>query len=200
MDHCNARPFEHDRLTPRPTGYPMSHVFQRHTRAALPTAQKGEGFIIDTAGKPIWTRPAVPRCLATAIRKSSRRSASRSRPPFAHTGFSRMADGAAGGETGQQGAWGFGARLFRLRRLRGGGSGIEARRQYFLEIGEPDRRHISRDGRAAAIPSARWRRAAISGGGAVRAAADGGASHCPATPIGIASDETEVYGLRREWA
>ena len=125
----------------------MSHVFQRHTRAALPTAQKGEGaFIIDTAGKAYLDASggAAVSCLGhshpkvvEAIRKQIETL------PFAHTGFftnepmERLAEKLVSKAHGD---------LERVYFVSGGSEAVEAAlklaRQYFLEIGEPDRRHI----------------------------------------------------------
>ncbi len=125
----------------------MSHVFQRHTKAALPTADKGEGaFIIDKTGKAYLDASggAAVSCLGhshpkvvEAIRKQIETL------PFAHTGFftnepmERLADKLISKAHGD---------LDRVYFVSGGSEAVEAAlklaRQYFLEIGEPNRRHI----------------------------------------------------------
>ncbi len=125
----------------------MSHVFHRHTKASLPTAATGEGpWLIDTAGRRYLdasggaavsclghNHPAVIRALHEQL----------DRIAFAHTAFftnepmERLAtELIAGAPPGIERVW----------FTSGGSEAIEAAiklaRQYFLEIGEPERHRL----------------------------------------------------------
>lgn len=125
----------------------MSHVFHRQTRASLPVIDRGEGvYLVDTTGKRYLdaSSGAAVSCLGhnhpvviEAIKEQLDRA------PFAHTGFftSNVAEALADDlvEGAPEG-------IDRVYFLSGGSEAIEAAlklaRQYFLEIGEPQRRHF----------------------------------------------------------
>ncbi|HEY8368816.1 MAG TPA: aspartate aminotransferase family protein [Thermodesulfobacteriota bacterium] len=149
----------------------MSHVFHRHTRLDPPVAVGGEGvFLFDAAGKSYLDASggAAVSCLGhghpaviTAIRAQAERLA------YAHTSFFTTEPAEALADrliaTAPPG-------LTRVYYVSGGSEGIEAAlkmaRQYFVEIGEPERRHIiarwqSYHGNtlgALAVGGNRWRR------------------------------------------
>lgn len=125
----------------------MSHVFPRHCHATLPTAAGGDGcYLIDTTGKRYFdgSGGAAVSCLGhsntrvtQAIKKQVDKLA------FAHTGFmtSEPAEELAGllakhapGD------------LDRIYFVSGGSEAVEAAiklaRQYHLENGQPERRHL----------------------------------------------------------
>jgi adenosylmethionine-8-amino-7-oxononanoate aminotransferase len=125
----------------------MSHVFPRHTKTTLPTAALGEGcYIVDTEGKRYLDAcgGAAVSCLGHSdARVIAAIKAQLDRIPFTHTAFftsepaERLAEMLAGrAPTG----------LGRVYFLSGGSEAIEAgiklARQYFLEIGQPQRRHV----------------------------------------------------------
>jgi len=124
-----------------------SHVFHRRPKASLPVAHHGEGvFIVDSEGKRYLdasggaavsclghSHPAVIEAIKTQVERIA----------FAHTAFFTteameelaellVADAPAG--------------LGRAYFVSGGSEAMEAAlklaRQYFVEIGEPDRRHF----------------------------------------------------------
>lgn len=125
----------------------MSHVFHRDTRAAMPVAARGDGpYVIDTGGRRYLdasggaavsclghSHPAVIRAIEAQL----------ARIPFAHTAFftnepmealaSALAEAAP-------------EDLERVYFVSGGSEALEAAlklgRQYFLEAGQPDRRHL----------------------------------------------------------
>ncbi len=125
----------------------MNHVFQRHTRLQLPVVARGDGpYIIDSEGKRYLdasggaavsclghSHPAVIQAIKDQL----------DRIPYAHTSFftnepmEQLADMLV--ESAPQG-------LNRVYFLSGGSEAMEAAlklaRQYFLEIGEPQRRHF----------------------------------------------------------
>ncbi|HEX7124238.1 MAG TPA: aspartate aminotransferase family protein [Thermodesulfobacteriota bacterium] len=149
----------------------MSHVLHRHTRLDPPVAVGGEGvFLFDATGKRYLDASggAAVSCLGhghpaviAAIRAQAERLA------YAHTSFfttepaealaDRLAAGAPPG-------------LSHVYYVSGGSEGVEAAlkmaRQYFVEIGEPERRHViarwqSYHGNtlgALAVGGNRWRR------------------------------------------
>ncbi|MEM6940268.1 MAG: aspartate aminotransferase family protein [Pseudomonadota bacterium] len=125
----------------------MSHVFPRHTKASLPTVSGGEGvYLYDTNGKRYFdgSGGAAVSCLGhgdqdvTAAIKDQLESIA-----FAHTGFftsepaERLADKLI--RHAPEG-------IDRVYLVSGGSEAMEAAlklaRQYFVEIGEPQRRHV----------------------------------------------------------
>ena len=128
----------------------MSRVFYRHLRQDYPQAAKGEGpYIIDIAGKRYLDASggAAVSCLGhSEPRVIAAIKAQLDTIPFAHTGFftSEPAEALADLLVGKAPA---GMDLAYL--VSGGSEAIEAAlkmaRQYFLEIGEPERcRFIAR--------------------------------------------------------
>jgi len=125
----------------------MSHVFHRHTGSLPPTAVGGEGpYLIDAAGKRYLDASggAAVSCLGhghpaviEAIQEQIGRMA------FAHTAFftsepaEALADALAAAAPGD---------LDRVYFVSGGSEAVEAclklARQYFLEVGEPQRYRI----------------------------------------------------------
>ena len=125
----------------------MSHVFPRHTKVSLPTAQRGEGcYLYDSNGKQYFdgSGGAAVSCLGhgnqeiiEAVQKQLSNLA------FAHTGFftsepaEALADLLIGHAPGD---------LDRVYFVSGGSEATEAAlklaRQYHVENGEPQRRHI----------------------------------------------------------
>ncbi len=125
----------------------MSHVFPRHTRSNLPRAAKGRGvYIVDNNGKQYLDASggAAVSCLGhsdqdviAAIQNQAGELA------FAHTGFfttdsaeilaDRLIAAAPDG-------------IERVYYTSGGSEAIESAlklaRQYYLEIGQPNRRHV----------------------------------------------------------
>ena len=124
-----------------------THVFHRNLRAALPAVDHGEGaYIFDTDGRRYLDASggAAVSCLGhghpvvvQAIKDQI------DRIPFAHTSFftnaamEELADMLAAAAPGA---------LDRVYFVSGGSEAIEAAlklaRQYFVEIGEPERRHF----------------------------------------------------------
>ena len=124
-----------------------SHVFPRHTKAALPVAVAGDGaYLIDRDGKRYLDAcgGAAVSCLghsdATVIDAVK---AQLDRLPYAHTGFftSEPAEELADILTDRAPDG-----LDRVYFVSGGSEAIEAAiklaRQYFLETGQPRRRHV----------------------------------------------------------
>jgi hypothetical protein len=125
----------------------MSHIFPRHTKALPPVAVAGEGcYLIDAEGRRYFdgSGGAAVSCLGhgdtdviAAIKAQVERLA------FAHTGFftsepaEALADKLIAHAPGD---------LDRVYLVSGGSEAMEAAlklaRQYFLEIGEPQRRHF----------------------------------------------------------
>ncbi|SHI64912.1 hypothetical protein SAMN05444404_0710 [Ruegeria lacuscaerulensis ITI-1157] len=124
----------------------MSHVFPRHTKAQLPTAVKGDGcYLIDTQGKRYLdcgdaavsclghSDPQVIRAVQDQVEKVA----------FAHTGFmtsepaEALADLLIAQAPGE---------LERVYFVSGGSEATEAAiklaRQYFLEVGQPERSRV----------------------------------------------------------
>lgn len=125
----------------------MSHIFPRHSRKSLPTVSHGEGvFLYDKSGKAYFdgsggaavsclghSDPAVTEAIKSQLDKVA----------FAHTGFltsdpaeelaAKLIEHAPG-------------ELDRVYLVSGGSEAMESAlklaRQYFLEIGEPQRRHV----------------------------------------------------------
>ncbi|MCP9481195.1 aspartate aminotransferase family protein [Shimia sp. CNT1-13L.2] len=125
----------------------MSHVFPRHCHASLPTATSGDGcFLIDQTGKRYFdgSGGAAVSCLghsnprvAEAVKKQVDQLA------FAHSGFfttepaEQLADLLIANAPGT---------LDRVYFVSGGSEAVESAiklaRQYHLERGEPNRRHL----------------------------------------------------------
>ncbi|WP_297338903.1 aspartate aminotransferase family protein [Pseudophaeobacter sp.] len=125
----------------------MSHVFPRHTKANLPTAVAGDGcYLIDATGKRYFdgSGGAAVSCLghsdAAVIRAVQEQVG---KLAFAHTGFmtSEPAEALADLLIEQAPAG-----LDRVYFVSGGSEATEAAikltRQYHLERGEPERRHL----------------------------------------------------------
>ncbi|TQV82264.1 aspartate aminotransferase family protein [Denitrobaculum tricleocarpae] len=150
----------------------MSHVFPRHTKAKLPVASHGDGaYIVDSDGKRYLDAcgGAAVSCLGhsdaavtDAVRSQMDSIA------FAHTGFFTSPPAEALAEKLIALAPGD---LDRVYFVSGGSEAVEASlklaRQYFVEIGQPQRKHIiarwqSYHGNtlgALAAGGNRWRRA-----------------------------------------
>ena len=125
----------------------MSHVFHRQTRSDPPVAVRGEGlYIVDEAGRRYLDASggAAVSCLGhghpaviAAIREQAEALA------YSHTGFftSRPAE-----DLGARLIADAPAGLARVYFTSGGSEAVEAAlkmaRQYFVEIGQPQRRHI----------------------------------------------------------
>ncbi len=124
----------------------MSHVFPRHTKSSLPVAVAGEGcYLIDDQGRRyLDCGDAAVSCLGhsnqtviQAVRDQVGKIA------FAHTGFMTSEPAEALADLLIEHAPGD---LDRVYFVSGGSEATEAAiklaRQYFLEIGEPERRHV----------------------------------------------------------
>jgi len=125
----------------------MNHVFPRNTKQSLPTAVAGEGcYLIDTAGKRYLDAScgAAVSCLGHSD-KSVVEAIKRQLDllPFAHTSFftSEAAEALADKLIAHAPPG-----IERVYFLSGGSEAIEAgiklARQYFVETGRPERRHI----------------------------------------------------------
>lgn len=124
----------------------MSHVFPRHTKADLPTAVGGDGcYLIDSQGRRyLDCGDAAVSCLGhsdpaviAAVQEQVGKIA------FAHSGFMTSEPAEALADLLIKHAPGD---LDRVYFVSGGSEATEAAiklaRQYFLEIGQPDRRHV----------------------------------------------------------
>ncbi|WP_170769606.1 aspartate aminotransferase family protein [Ruegeria lacuscaerulensis] len=124
----------------------MSHVFPRHTKADLPTAVGGDGcYLIDSRGRRyLDCGDAAVSCLGhsdpaviAAVQEQVGKIA------FAHSGFMTSEPAEALADLLIKHAPGD---LDRVYFVSGGSEATEAAiklaRQYFLEIGQPDRRHV----------------------------------------------------------
>ncbi|WP_170600658.1 aspartate aminotransferase family protein [Ruegeria arenilitoris] len=124
----------------------MSHVFPRHTKAELPVAVGGDGcYLIDAQGKRYLdcgdaavsclghSNPAVIHAVQEQVQKIA----------FAHTGFMTSEPAEALADLLIQHAR---ASLDRVYFVSGGSEATEAAiklaRQYFLEIGQPERSRV----------------------------------------------------------
>ncbi|WP_037307118.1 aspartate aminotransferase family protein [Ruegeria halocynthiae] len=124
----------------------MSHVFPRHTKADLPVAAGGDGcYLIDAQGKRYLdcgdaavsclghSNPAVIRAVQDQVEQIA----------FAHTGFMTSEPAEALADLLIENAPGD---LDRVYFVSGGSEATEAAiklaRQYYLEIGQPDRRRV----------------------------------------------------------
>ncbi|MGR3761686.1 aspartate aminotransferase family protein [Roseobacteraceae bacterium NS-SX3] len=125
----------------------MSHVFPRHTKAQLPTAVGGDGcYLIDAEGKRYFdgSGGAAVSCLghsdAAVIRAVQEQAG---KLAFAHTGFMTSEPAEALADLLIENAPGA---LDRVYFVSGGSEATEAAiklaRQYHLERGEPQRRHL----------------------------------------------------------
>ena len=129
------------------THAPMSHIFPRHTKSAPPVAVRGEGcYLFDAGGNAYLdgSGGAAVSCLGHGdpdiIRAVQAQAAALS---FAHTGFftsepaEELADLLISLAPGT---------LDRVYLVSGGSEATEAAvklaRQYFVEIGQPERRHL----------------------------------------------------------
>lgn len=124
----------------------MSHVFPRHTKSDLPIAAGGDGcYLIDTQGRRYLdcgdaavsclghSNPAVIQAVKEQVEKIA----------FAHTGFMTSEPAEALADLLVEQAPGD---LDRVYFVSGGSEATEAAiklaRQYYLEIGQPERRHV----------------------------------------------------------
>ncbi len=124
----------------------MSHVFPRHTKSNLPVAVAGEGcYLIDDQGRRyLDCGDAAVSCLGhsnqTVIQAVQDQVG---KIAFAHTGFMTSEPAEALADLLIEQAPGD---LDRVYFVSGGSEATEAAiklaRQYFLEIGEPERRHV----------------------------------------------------------
>lgn len=125
----------------------MSHVFPRHCHAKLPTATGGDGcFLIDSTGKRYFdgSGGAAVSCLGHSnTRVSDAIKAQVDQLAFAHTGFftsdpaEQLADLLVAHAPGD---------IDRVYFVSGGSEATEAAiklaRQYYVEKGKPQRRHL----------------------------------------------------------
>ena len=134
-------------MTTEPKERPLTHVFHRHTKSRLPVAVRGDGvYVIDSEGKRYLDASggaavsslghSDPDVRAAIVRQLEQVA-------YAHTGFFTteameelaqvLCDRAPGD-------------LSHVYFVSGGSEGVETAlkvaRQYFLETGEPERRHF----------------------------------------------------------
>ncbi|MEW2916954.1 aspartate aminotransferase family protein [Ruegeria sp. ANG10] len=124
----------------------MSHVFPRHTKSELPVAAGGDGcYLIDAQGRRyLDCGDAAVSCLGhsnpTVIRAVQEQV---QQIAFAHTGFMTSKPAEALADLLVEHAPGD---LDRVYFVSGGSEATEAAiklaRQYYLEIGQPERRHV----------------------------------------------------------
>ena len=125
----------------------MTAVFPRHCHSSLPTAVGGDGcYLIDADGKRYFDASggAAVSCLGHSnMRVLGAIKAQLDKISFAHTGFFTSDPAEALADLLIQHAPGDLARVYFVS---GGSEAVEAAiklaRQYFLEIGQPDRRHL----------------------------------------------------------
>ena len=125
----------------------MNHVFHRHPLNAYPVAVRGEGaYLVDREGKRYLDASggAAVSCLGHSDRTVIEAiKAQLDRLPFAHTSFFTNEPMEALADRLVQNAPGD---LDRVYFVSGGSEAVEAAlklaRQYFVEIGQPQRRHI----------------------------------------------------------
>jgi adenosylmethionine-8-amino-7-oxononanoate aminotransferase len=125
----------------------MSHVFPRHTKAAYPTAVKGDGvYLIDKQGKRYLdgSGGAAVSCLGHGDPQiNDAIKAQLDRMEFAHTGFFTSDAAESLADLLIQNAPG---NLDRVYLVSGGSEAMEAAiklaRQYYLEIGQPQRHKV----------------------------------------------------------
>ncbi len=184
----------------------MSKVFPRHTKAVLPTAVAGDGcFLIDQNGKRYFDAcgGAAVSCLGhSATPALEAAKAQLDTLAYAHTSFftSEPAEELAEMliERAPEG-------IDRVYFVSGGSEAVEAgiklARQYFLEIGQPERRHViarrqSYHGNtlgALAAGGNEWRRAQFQ---PMLAGAFHHVDPCHYWRWGEAGETEEEYGLR----
>jgi len=125
----------------------MTHVFHRQTKTVPPVAVRGDGaYIVDAAGKRYLDASggAAVSCLGHSdVRVVNAIKAQLDAIPYAHTGFftnqpmERLADFLVDAAPGN---------LDMVYFVSGGSEGVEAAlkmaRQYYLEVGQPDRHRI----------------------------------------------------------
>jgi len=125
----------------------MTHVFHRHTKASFPVAAKGDGvFIEDRDGKRYLDASggAAVSCLGHSnARVVAAIKAQLDAIPYAHTGFftSEAAEALADRLVADAPAG-----IDHVYFVSGGSEAVEAAlklaRQYYVEIGQPQRRHV----------------------------------------------------------
>ena len=124
----------------------MSHVFPRHTKSELPEAAGGDGcYLIDSTGRRyLDCGDAAVSCLGhsnAAVVKAVQDQVAQI--AFAHTGFMTSAPAEALADLLIEHAPG---ELDRVYFVSGGSEATEAAiklaRQYYLETGQPERRHV----------------------------------------------------------
>ena len=125
----------------------MSHVFPRHTKSSLPTISRGQGvYLYDQSGKQYFdgSGGAAVSCLGHGDRDvTDAIKAQLDSVAFAHTGFFTSDPAEQMSETLIKHAP---KGIDRVYLVSGGSEAMEAAlklaRQYFVERGEPERRHI----------------------------------------------------------
>ncbi|MEX0328869.1 MAG: aspartate aminotransferase family protein [Ruegeria sp.] len=124
----------------------MSHVFPRHTKSELPIAAGGDGcYLIDAQGRRyLDCGDAAVSCLGHSNQAVIQAvQAQVAQIAFAHTGFMTSEPAEALADLLIEHAPG---ELDRVYFVSGGSEATEAAiklaRQYYLEIGQPDRRHV----------------------------------------------------------
>ncbi len=125
----------------------MSHIFPRHTQKRPPMVSHGDGpFLYDTSGKAYFdgSGGAAVSCLGHSDATVTEAIKSQlGKVAFAHTGFLTSEPAEALAEKLISHAPG---QLDRVYLVSGGSEAMESAlklaRQYFLEIGEPKRRHV----------------------------------------------------------
>ncbi|WP_171125296.1 MULTISPECIES: aspartate aminotransferase family protein [unclassified Ruegeria] len=124
----------------------MSHVFPRHTKSNLPVAVAGDGcYVIDAVGKRyLDCGDAAVSCLGHSDQSVIEAVQDQvGKIAFAHTGFMTSEPAEALADLLIEHAPG---NLDRVYFVSGGSEATEAAiklaRQYFLEIGQPERRHV----------------------------------------------------------
>ncbi|GAA6157828.1 aspartate aminotransferase family protein [Ruegeria sp. HU-ET01832] len=124
----------------------MSNIFPRHTKSKLPVAVAGDGaYLIDSQGRRyLDCGDAAVSCLGHSNQSVIKAVQDQvEKIAFAHTGFMTSEPAEALAEMLIQNAPG---NLDRVYFVSGGSEATEAAiklaRQYFLEIGQPDRRHV----------------------------------------------------------
>lgn len=125
----------------------MSHVFPRHCHASLPTAVAGDGcYLIDKDGKRYFdgSGGAAVSCLGHSNQRVIKAIQDQAgKLAFAHTGFFTSEPAEALADLLIANAPG---KLDKVYFVSGGSESVEAAiklaRQYFVERGEPQRRHL----------------------------------------------------------
>ncbi|MBO9413216.1 MULTISPECIES: aspartate aminotransferase family protein [unclassified Ruegeria] len=124
----------------------MSNIFPRHTKSKLPVAVAGDGaYLIDSQGRRyLDCGDAAVSCLGHSNQSVIKAVQDQvEKIAFAHTGFMTSEPAEALAEMLIQSAPG---NLDRVYFVSGGSEATEAAiklaRQYFIEVGQPDRRHV----------------------------------------------------------